>query len=1305
VSPDSLDFGAVNQSLTLTIDNSGDRTLEWSVAPPAETWIRVQPTSGRVAGTPALVTVVIDRDQAPPGAQSWVLPISSNGGERQVAVRAVIRDNRPVLQVTPVDLVFGETSTSQILTIANAGGGTLNWSIGVPSEGWITLSQRQGASGGVAAQVDVRIDRARAPAGLQRVVLNVTADGGLSQPVILTALIIRPSLSVTPTELRFEASTQNRSLIVANAGTGIVTWRLSASEPWLQLTPTEGRTGEQASTVLVSVDRTRVERDGVYASEVIATSDGGTVTLPVTMVVEGKTPPARLGVSPVVLDFGASSDHRNLGIANLGGSELAWQARSSQAWITIVPDSGRVAVGAAPTQAVVAIDRERLAAGAHQGSVDMVSSGGSASIPVSVSVPAPVIALSAPELDFRTDLDRLTLDISNSGSGDLAWRFEHSLPWLRITPAKGSTGPAPSSVEFAVQRQGLPAGAYDGTVQLLSNAVNQPRLEVRLRLQVVAQPALSVAPDTLLFAPAQDELTLTIRNANNGLLDWQVDAAEAWLSVDPNRGQLGLLEQATVRVSVQRAGLLSGTHAARLTVSSSAGNRVVPVAAMVAQAPRLGLNRTTLDLGTTLTVGAVAVSNTGTGRLTWHAREDLTWCQVQPDLGTTLAEVDTVQVAVDRAGLAPGSYRGPVTFTSDGGELQLLMELQVAATPALSVSHDSLAFGAATATLPLTLTNTGNASVTWGLQWPAVADFVRAVPSSGLLAPGTAVTVQVSVDRAALPLGTHTTALTLAATAGGRQIPLSVAVQAAVLGLSADSLALSSSAPEVQLALSNRGNTALTWTASSAASWLSLAPASGTVPAGGRQQVAVRAQRLDLTPGTYRGALTVSSNDAGGDRVLPVRWVVLANDPPTAAAGPDQRLDLGATADLDGSGSRDPDHDALTFRWTAPAGGLLTTGNTARAQFTSAAAGVYPVVLVVNDGNADSRPDTVLITVARPNWTPVADAGPPLAVVVGTPVTLDGSGSSDPDGDRLTFAWTPPAGVVLSSPTVPRPTFIATAAGVYRFALIVSDGQSTSAPASVVVTVVMASAGPTSPLSVSLPGGASMTFIWVKPGSFTMGAPDSDPMAWITEQPAHPVTLTQGFYLGRYEVTQAQWQAVMNTRPWAGQASVHASPEHPATYIAWDDAQQLVRALNAAAGDSLYRLPTEAEWEYACRAGTSTPWSFGADVSQLGQYAWYRDNAWALGMTWAQPVGSKDPNAWNLYDMQGNVAEWCQDGLDAYPDGAQIDPLVAQAVAGYRVCRGGGFDALPEATRPAHREGYAPAAASHAVGVRLVRRR
>lgn len=220
-----------------------------------------------------------------------------------------------------------------------------------------------------------------------------------------------------------------------------------------------------------------------------------------------------------------------------------------------------------------------------------------------------------------------------------------------------------------------------------------------------------------------------------------------------------------------------------------------------------------------------------------------------------------------------------------------------------------------------------------------------------------------------------------------------------------------------------------------------------------------------------------------------------------------------------------------------------------------------------------------------------------------------------------------------------------------------------------------------------------MEFVLIPAGSFTMGADKNFERAEDDETPPHRVTISRPFYLGKYEVTQAQWVAVMGSNP-----SKFKGRSHPVEQVSWDDAQAFVQRLNQKEGHDRYRLPTEAEWEYAARAGTTSTYHFGDDASQLGRYAWYDKNS---GET-THPVGQKEPNAWGLYDMHGNVWEWVQDwyGENYYRNSPSTDPR-GPSSGSYRVDRGGSWGDDAAYCRAAYRSSLSPANRYGSLGVRL----
>lgn len=240
--------------------------------------------------------------------------------------------------------------------------------------------------------------------------------------------------------------------------------------------------------------------------------------------------------------------------------------------------------------------------------------------------------------------------------------------------------------------------------------------------------------------------------------------------------------------------------------------------------------------------------------------------------------------------------------------------------------------------------------------------------------------------------------------------------------------------------------------------------------------------------------------------------------------------------------------------------------------------------------------------------------------------------------------------------------------------------------------------------TVQLPGGVPLELVWVPAGTFWMGQQPNEQDAYPNkETPRHQVTLSNGFWLGKYEITKEQWKAVMGTTPWTGRRYSNEEPNTPAVRITWDDAEAFVSKLAGLTGKS-FRLPTEAEWEYACRAGTTTRFYWGDDptYSQIQRRAWWRGNALITEKRCARPVGAMPPNPWGLYDMSGNVSEWCQDWHGYYPPEAVTDPKGPPS-AEHRVLRGGSWTCVGGQCRSSRRHHEVPSAALCDVGFRIAR--
>jgi formylglycine-generating enzyme required for sulfatase activity len=225
-----------------------------------------------------------------------------------------------------------------------------------------------------------------------------------------------------------------------------------------------------------------------------------------------------------------------------------------------------------------------------------------------------------------------------------------------------------------------------------------------------------------------------------------------------------------------------------------------------------------------------------------------------------------------------------------------------------------------------------------------------------------------------------------------------------------------------------------------------------------------------------------------------------------------------------------------------------------------------------------------------------------------------------------------------------------------------------------------------------------MQFAWCPPGTFPMGSPAGEPER-SDDETQHRVTLTKGFWLGVHSVTQAHWQAALGSSP-----SSFKGEDLPVENVSWDDCQEFVKQLGRKTGKR-FRLPTEAEWEYACRAGTTTPFHFGETISTDqanydGNYT-YGKGKKGIYREKTTPVGSFPANGWGLHDMHGNVWEWCQDWYGPYPSGEVTDPQ-GSTKGDARVLRGGSGYILPGYCRSAFRRRHAPAFRDGDCGCRLV---
>ena len=406
-------------------------------------------------------------------------------------------------------------------------------------------------------------------------------------------------------------------------------------------------------------------------------------------------------------------------------------------------------------------------------------------------------------------------------------------------------------------------------------------------------------------------------------------------------------------------------------------------------------------------------------------------------------------------------------------------------------------------------------------------------------------------------------------------------------------------------------------------------------------------QFIPTTAGNYTFVLVVDDGEATSppDTVL-VTAISSDNSAPIADAGPDLIVGTGANVPLSGINSSDPNGDNLTYSWAviaAPDSVEIADSTAVQTYFVAIAAGEYRFRLRVNDGEFTSENEVSILVRAASNLPPIAEAGQDQQVAQGSVIELDGSGSSDPDGDsfELTYRWSigrvPGGNVTLSDSTAMRPSFIAERPGEYVFGLSVSDGELTSLQDVVTITV----------LERLFNEVAEM--IEIPAGTFVMGSATGA----VDEGPEHTVQLAT-YWIDKYEVSTVQYQACVDagtcepTGTTAGCNSVaNERSDHPINCINWAQADTYCLW-------SQKRLPTEAEWERAAKGDGRRPFPWGQEAPNHDLLN-FNNNVGSTTRVGSYPLGI---SPFGLHDISGNVQEWTGDfyAADYYTDSPTSNP-------------------------------------------------
>ncbi len=484
-----------------------------------------------------------------------------------------------------------------------------------------------------------------------------------------------PVLSIDRDTLYFDTDRNLEIFTISNLGTGLLDWTLQYSTndggSWIkQVSPDQGATAkDNPVSVEVVIDRSGLS-GGSYLGAINISSDDKSAKVHILVEV------AELVVKPSTLNFGSSETNKSITLENGGAGNLNYDITVSDNWISVDPSSG----GLTSQQEVVdvQVDRTGKAPGLYNGQIIIASNAGELVVPVQMAVEeGPILHVVPIVLDFGESDSNRSFSIQNVGGGTLNWSISESLNWLVVSPANGSTTSEKDDIQLTADRTVLASGTHSGKIIVSSDGGNT---EITVNIEVIQNPVLQINTNILDFGLTVPSRSFFIQNAGGGTLNWTISESLEWLTVDPVNGSTVATGTDNIHVVVDRSVLTHGSHSGKIYVNSNGGNSEITINIEVEQEPVLKLSPTELDFGTAATSLSFTIVNDGGKTLNWKISESLDWLVVSPAEGTTTTETETIQVTVDRSVLSSGGFSDVITVSSNGGDAEIKVSLQVEAT-------------------------------------------------------------------------------------------------------------------------------------------------------------------------------------------------------------------------------------------------------------------------------------------------------------------------------------------------------------------------------------------------------------------------------------------------------------------------------------------------------------------------------------------------------------------------------------------------------------------------------------------------
>ena len=418
-----------------------------------------------------------------------------------------------------------------------------------------------------------------------------------------------------------------------------------------------------SATNINSVRWQAPDSSGGFAITVTVSDDANSVSASDTITIVDNPV---LSITEDQLLFNALTDTLTFRLRNTRTGVLDWtittRTDDGGSWLNLVSDAEGSTRGGESEEMLLAVNRTDLAGGNYAGWVKATSNGGADSARVILIVAE--LSVSLESLDFGNDHSSLNFRISNVGVGNLKWHANDDEDWLLVAPDSGLITTIPVDVFVAVDRTGI-TGNFNAPITITSNGGN-----ATVNVHMSVTPVLTISPPGDINFRGDDTRTITITNTGIGVLDWEVESGEAWLTVDPAAGSAAEDESDQVTLTVDRTGLENGNYHTEISVSSNGGDENIFLTMDVG--PVITLNTDTLEFDSTFTERTFTIQNTGTGTMNWTITEDEEWLSLAPLSGSSSGEINTVIATVDRENSEVGRYTGEIMIDNGAGGQEYL---------------------------------------------------------------------------------------------------------------------------------------------------------------------------------------------------------------------------------------------------------------------------------------------------------------------------------------------------------------------------------------------------------------------------------------------------------------------------------------------------------------------------------------------------------------------------------------------------------------------------------------------------------